>query len=91
MVKGVWLISVLTPCKRVFAHSERREEAAVQDVQSVVSPQQPVKPNAATDEEETTVDKTNPPPPTADDENSTAPPSLQYVFDYYRVCLLHFK
>uniref|UniRef100_A0A672LXB6 Uncharacterized LOC107595630 n=1 Tax=Sinocyclocheilus grahami TaxID=75366 RepID=A0A672LXB6_SINGR len=39
-----------------------------EDVQSVVSPRQPVKPNAATDEgEETTVDKTNPP----DDEHST--------------------
>uniref|UniRef100_A0A8C1AH32 Wu:fj29h11 n=1 Tax=Cyprinus carpio carpio TaxID=630221 RepID=A0A8C1AH32_CYPCA len=51
--------------------TERREESAVQDVQSVVSPQQPVKPNAATDEgEETTVDKTNP-PPAADDDHST--------------------
>ncbi len=65
----------------MFAHSERREE------QSVVSPQQPVKPNTATDEEETTADKTNLPPPTADDELSTPP----YVFDYYRLSLLHFK
>ncbi|XP_058649126.1 uncharacterized protein wu:fj29h11 isoform X2 [Onychostoma macrolepis] len=52
--------------------TERRED--VQDVQSVVSPQQPVKPNAATDEEETT---TNLPPSTAEDEHSTPPPSLQ--------------
>ncbi|XP_073684891.1 uncharacterized protein [Garra rufa] len=58
--------------------TERREEAAIQDVQSVVSLQHPVKPNAAMDEgDETTLDKTDPQPTTADDQHLTPPPSQQ--------------
>ncbi|XP_050980031.1 uncharacterized protein wu:fj29h11 isoform X2 [Labeo rohita] len=51
--------------------TERREEAAVEDVQSVVGP---VKSNAATDEEdETSADETESTPTTADDQHSTPP------------------
>ncbi|RXN31303.1 hypothetical protein ROHU_036186 [Labeo rohita] len=69
--------------------TERREEAAVEDVQSVVGP---VKSNAATDgEDETSADETESTPTTADDQHSTPPLQSQDPAQAPEVVLSQFQ